>query len=248
MGEVFRAKLEEVGVSSEGLVALGDRPTALKTRVIAQHQQVVRFDREKRGPLPPDAIQTMLRHLSGRLGELNAVIVSDYGKGVVGPELMEALPTLAGANGVLLAVDPKPPNALLYRGVDVITPNVKETEQMTGMPARSDEEAAAAGRALLDRLKTRAILVTRGERGMTLVDRQGGVTHILTAARDVYDVTGAGDTAISALMLAWAAGGDLRDAAELANLAAGIVVGKLGTATVLAGELREAALNGMRPL
>ena len=240
-GDLFRTQLQEIGVPGEGLVEVAERPTAVKTRVIAQHQQVVRFDRERNGPLPSSAVRTMVDRLASRMVSLDAVIVSDYGKGVIGPELMGAVLAAARARRVLVAVDPKPPNALLYRGADVITPNVKETEVMAGMPARSTQEAVAAGRALLERLETRAILVTRGERGMTLVEREGDVTHIPTVARDVFDVTGAGDTAISALTLGWAATKDVKEAAALANLAAGIVVGKLGTATVSAEELREAA-------
>lgn len=244
--ERIRAELGGLGLGDEGLVVVEERPTAVKTRVIAQHQQVVRFDREARGPLAPQATQHLLDRLGARLGSLDAVIVSDYGKGVVCPGLMGPLIASARAAGVLMAVDPKPVNARQYRGVSVVTPNTKETEAMAAAPARSDGEAVAAGRALLDDLATEAILVTRGDRGMTLVERSGDVTHIPTRARDVFDVTGAGDTAISALTLAWAAGADPKQAAAIANLAAGIVVGKLGTAVVSLEELRDAATHGIR--
>ena len=128
-----------------------------------------------------------------------------------------------------------------------MTPNTKETEAMTGLPARTDEEAVAAGHRLVDDLDARAVLVTRGDRGMTLVERSGAVTHIPTRARDVFDVTGAGDTAISVLTLAWAAGADAVEAACLANLAAGVVVGKLGTAVVSPAELDTAVTAGVPP-
>jgi rfaE bifunctional protein kinase chain/domain len=241
--EAIRREVRALGLSCEGLVEVHDRPTALKTRIIAHHQQMVRFDREKRGPLPEQAVHRIRAHLQA-LDGLGAIVVSDYGKGVVDPRLMEPLVRSARAAGTLVCVDPKPQNGSCYIGADAATPNAKEAEAMTGVAAGSDEEAAAAGRELLRRLRARAVLVTRGERGMTLVESGGDVTHIPTLAREVFDVTGAGDTAISAFTLAWAAGGDLKLAARLANVAAGVVVGKLGTSTVSGDELRQAARNG----
>lgn len=241
MAERIRRELADLGIESGGLVTAEDRPTALKTRVIAQHQQVVRFDREKRGPLSAAAVTELGERVAAAVQAADAVVVSDYGKGVVTRALMESLLGAARARGVLVAVDPKPPNAESYRGVDVVTPNTKETEAMTGREARTDEQAVLAGQALLERLEARAILVTRGDRGMTLVEEGGNVTRIPARARDVFDVTGAGDTTIAVLTLARAADASLREAACLANLAAGLVVGKLGTAVVAVEELRRAA-------
>ncbi|MDW7711222.1 MAG: D-glycero-beta-D-manno-heptose-7-phosphate kinase [Deferrisomatales bacterium] len=243
-GVQIRDELGRLGVRAGGLVETDDRPTAVKTRVIAQHQQVVRFDRERRAPLGEEVLSSLRELLVPRLGEVDAVIISDYGKGVVSSTLMGPLIEGARRAGVLLAVDPKPVNVGQYRGVTVLTPNVKETEAMADAPVRSDEEAAAAGRRLLTRLGSRAVLVTRGDRGMTLVEDSGQVAHLPTRARDVFDVTGAGDTAISVLALAWAAGAPPVQAACLANLAAGIVVGKLGTAVASVEELRGAASHG----
>ncbi len=243
MADVLRRELERLGVGMDGLVAAADRPTPVKTRVIAQHQQVVRFDQERRAGLPGDALGRLVAVLEARAAGWDAVIVSDYGKGVVGPALMGPLMAAARARGLWVSVDPKPTHADLYRGAGVITPNTRETEAMTGLPARSDHEAARAGGALRDRLGTQAVLVTRGERGMTLVE-EGRVTHIPTRARDVFDVTGAGDTAVAVLTLARAAGSPLAEAAALANLAGGIVVGKLGTAVVTLEELGTAARDG----
>ncbi|MDF1555584.1 MAG: D-glycero-beta-D-manno-heptose-7-phosphate kinase [Deferrisomatales bacterium] len=233
----LRQELETLGAGQGGLLEVAERPTAVKTRVIAQHQQVVRFDREWRGPLPQDVTRNLLDRLLGGLGALGAVIVSDYGKGVVGPELMTALVEGCRAAGIPLAVDPKPVNAGLYRGVSVMTPNTKETEALVGFSVRTDADAARAGAALLERFAGDAMLVTRGERGMTLVERDREAVHIGTRARDVFDVTGAGDTTIAALALARAAGCSYRDAACLANAAAGLVVAKLGTAVVGLEEL-----------
>ncbi len=240
----LRRELEALGVSPEGLVEVEDRPTAVKTRVVAQHQQVVRFDRERRGRLPEGARGALAARVDRGAASWDAVVVSDYGKGVVEPELMDHLRDAARRHGTWIAVDPVPAHAELYRGVDILTPNVKETEAMTGLPARTDPDVERAGRVLLERLDLGAVLVTRGERGMSLLTREGGCLHIPTRARDVFDVTGAGDTAVAVLALARAAGAGLEEAACLANLAGGIVVGKLGTAVVTAEELEAAARDG----
>lgn len=244
-GKRIRDEIAALGVPEEGLVDVAGRPTAVKTRVIAQHQQVVRFDREGRAPLPTEARAQIEERLRGLLPEVGAVVVSDYGKGLVSRRLVEILLAGARESGTFVAVDPKPVNAACYWGVDAVTPNTKETETMTGLPARTDIEAVGAGESLLEQLETRAVLLTRGERGMTLVRRGEPAVHIPTRARDVYDVTGAGDTTISVLTLARAAGADLAEAACLANLAAGIVVGKLGTAVVTLEELRRATEDGL---
>ncbi len=240
----LRRELEALGVSPEGLVEVEDRPTAVKTRVVAQHQQVVRFDRERRGRLPEGPRGALAARVDRGAPSWDAVVVSDYGKGVVEPELMECLRDAARRHGIWIAVDPVPAHAAWYRGVDILTPNVKETEAMTGLPARTDPEVERAGRVLLERLDLGAVLVTRGERGMTLLPREGECLHIPTRARDVFDVTGAGDTAVAVLALARAAEAGLEEAACLANLAGGIVVGKLGTAVVTAEELEAAARDG----
>ena len=235
--ERLRQELDALGAGRGGLLEVALRPTAMKTRVIAQHQQVVRFDREQRGPLSDAVVRALLDRLLGRLQTLGAVIVSDYGKGVVGKKLMGELTAECRSAKVPLAVDPKPVNATFYHGVSVMTPNTKETETLVGFPVRTDAEAAHAGGVLLDRFAGEAMLVTRGERGMTLVERDGESVHIGTRARDVFDVTGAGDTTIAVLALARAAGCSYREAASLANVAAGLVVAKLGTAVVGLQEL-----------
>ncbi len=238
--EWLRARLAELGVDPDGLVVAEDRPTAVKTRVIAQHQQVVRFDRERRGALAVSTANRLAAVLGAALATADAVIVSDYGKGVVDAPLMDALVPACRARGVFAAVDPKPSNRSCYRGVDLITPNARETEAMVGASVGTDPEAEAAGEALRADLDLGSVLVTRGERGMTLVAGDGPAVHIPARARDVYDVTGAGDTTIAVLTAARAAGAPLAAAACLANLAAGIVVGKLGTAVTTRDELAAA--------
>ncbi|GAB6062328.1 D-glycero-beta-D-manno-heptose-7-phosphate kinase [Deferrisoma palaeochoriense] len=243
--EELAAELGANGLSAEGLVQAPDRPTAVKTRIIARHQQVVRFDRERRGPLPEGARSALGARVDELAPRWDGIVVSDYGKGVVDRELVERLLRWGARTGAWVSVDPKPVNAAAYAGVHAMTPNTKETEAMAGGPAHDDGEAEAAGRALLERLGLRAVVVTRGERGMTVVE-PGRVTHLPTRARDVFDVTGAGDTAIGVFTLAKAAGADVVEAAALANVAAGIVVGKLGTATVSPGEVEEALVAAER--
>lgn len=233
------AELEELlvkaGCGTNGLVADPGLRTTEKTRVIALHQQVVRFDREGGAPISSRAMELLVKAIGEEARGADAIIISDYGKGVV----CDAISAAVRAAGLVCAVDPKPKNFDFYRGATVITPNTKETEEMTGIRPSTGEAALRAGTALMDRLGTESILVTRGEKGMTLVEKNGGYHHIPTRARDVFDVTGAGDTAISIYTLALACGADALEAAVLANLASGIVVGKLGTATVTVAELED---------
>ncbi len=245
MAAQIRQELDALGLSSEGLVEVEDRPTAIKTRVIAQHQQVVRFDRERRGALGVEGRRRLLERLRSLLPTSDAVVVSDYGKGVVDGEIVGAVLEATKRRRGFVAVDPKPPHASCYHGVHVVTPNTKEVEEMTQLPARTDDEAVRAGLELMRKLDTASVLVTRGERGMTLLSRDAPPLHIPTRARDVFDVTGAGDTTISVLTLGRAAGAELTEAACLANLAAGVVVGKLGTAVVTPEELRHATGGGL---
>jgi len=218
-----------------------ERPTTVKTRVIAHHQQIVRTDRESpddvSGSLEADLIARAVAALPGAA----AVVVSDYQKGVVTGSLMRALLPRARRRGIPVLVDPKLRHFALYRGVTLVTPNQLETEQATGVRIRDEADVAEAGRRILATLRCEAALVTRGEHGMSLFRPGRRAVHVPTAAREVFDVTGAGDSVIGTLALALAAGARLEDAARLANLAAGVVVGKLGTATASPDEVLAAA-------
>lgn len=236
--------LKNSGLSGENLVADPSRTTSVKTRVIAQHQQMVRFDREDRSPLSHKITGELCGHIAEAARSAQAVIISDYGKTVVRPEVMEAV----AKTGLSAAVDPKPQNAAFYKGAAVITPNTRETELLSGIRPSTDEAAHRAGLALMEKLSVRSVLVTRGEKGMTLVGEEGAAHHIPTKSRDVFDVTGAGDTSISVYTLALAVGATPVEAASLANLAGGIVVGKLGTATVTVAELEKTLENDRREL
>jgi D-glycero-beta-D-manno-heptose-7-phosphate kinase len=217
------------------------RPTTVKTRIVAHHQQVVRADREQSDDIGPDVEAALLARLRAVLPQVAAVVVSDYQKGVVTPGVMRALRRAARRHRLPLLVDPKVRHLELYRDATLVTPNQLEAEQATGIRIRNLEDLQAAGRRILAAVRCEAALITRGEHGMSLFRAGRRPLHIPTTAREVFDVTGAGDTVIATLALALAARAPLAAAAILANLAAGVVVGKLGTATVSAEELLAAA-------
>ena len=242
MGEEFLALMREVGAPVTGLVR-GDRPTTLKTRVVAQGQQVVRYDREKAGIPSRQTLEGMLDYLAESLSEFDAVIVSDYSKGVVNEQLMIRLHQLLSrerkesGRPLPLIVDPKPANLHRFIGATVITPNNHEAALMSGMNITDEQSLLAAARHIKEEIDCEAVLITRGEAGMALLQGDGDLVTIPTMAKEVYDVTGAGDTVAATLALGLAAGCSMTDAAVLANHAAGIVVGKVGTASVNREEL-----------
>lgn len=233
------------GVPAGRLVRDGAFRTIEKTRVIAEHQQVVRFDREYPALLGPAARRAALAELDEALRDgCEAVILSDYGKGLLEPSSIKAAIALAARRKVPVFVDPKVEHFLHYRGVACLTPNTMEA--FGGLRATPRDGQAAAeelGAAIVRRLGCETLLITQGEHGMTLFSRARGVgpVHIPTRAREVFDVTGAGDTVISTLALAWASGAAPAEAALAANFAAGVVVAKLGTATATPEELLESA-------
>ncbi len=241
--ETGRMLLKELGSkrsSRGGVIIDQDRPTTRKSRVIAHNQQIVRYDVERRGELKPQLQKRILRYVESRLRELSCLVVSDYAKGVVSQTLMSELTRLAALRKIPVIVDPKVEHFGYYKGVTVITPNHLEATQAAGLHGDGDQTIQEAGTTIRQRLGCQAVLVTRGERGMSLFEGEGRSWHIPTKARQVYDVTGAGDTVIGTMALALATGAGMRDAATLANYAAGIVVGMVGTATVSAKELSEA--------
>jgi D-beta-D-heptose 7-phosphate kinase/D-beta-D-heptose 1-phosphate adenosyltransferase len=241
--EVVRM-LRNVGVPTEGLVVEDGRPTTVKTRIIAQNQQVVRYDRELRRPLQESSLQKILEYIEERSTGAGALIISDYAKGVVTPQLMDAIRRLDLPSRIPVIVDPKVQHAELYRGVTLVTPNHHEASRMSGIEIVDADSLMLAGRKLLQNLQCEAVLITRGKDGMALFDQTGEMTAIPTLARRVYDVTGAGDTVIATLALGLLAGLLTTEAALMANIAAGIVVGEVGTAVVTAGRLLEAIQNG----
>jgi D-beta-D-heptose 7-phosphate kinase/D-beta-D-heptose 1-phosphate adenosyltransferase len=240
-GERLRQELTAAGVEGD-LVASGGRPTTVKTRIVAHHQQVVRADREQSDDIPDALERELAARVRRALPGCRAVIVSDYQKGVVTKRVMSAVSALARRRGVPVLVDPKLRHFRLFQRVALITPNQMEAERAAGLRIRTPEDLRAAGARILSLLGCQAVLITRGEHGMSLFQRGRRPVHIPTAAREVFDVTGAGDTVIATLALARCAGAGLTDAARLANLAAGVVVAKLGTATASPAEITAAAV------
>ena len=238
-GRELRGLLEAAGLPADGLLADAGRHTSVKTRLIAQRQQVLRLDAESLGALTPAMAERVEVAFAAALAGAHAAVLSDYGKGVLEGGLAARLIARARAAGVVVLVDPKGCDFGRYAGADHVTPNRRELAEAAGAPADTDAEVEAAARALIARHGFRAVVATRSERGLSVV-RPDRALHAPTQAREVFDVSGAGDTVVATLALALAGGAELEAAAELANAAAGVAVAKLGTAQVTAGELAEA--------
>jgi D-beta-D-heptose 7-phosphate kinase/D-beta-D-heptose 1-phosphate adenosyltransferase len=219
-------------------------PTTVKTRIIARNQQVVRVDREQPAHLTAEQSARMEERLERAVAAVDAVIVADYGKGFLTQPLADCICRVARAHGRILAVDPHPHTSLVWRNATIIKPNRAEAFSAAGVPPSDgshppsqDEALLEAARRLQDQWSPEVLLITLGEQGMLLFDGGGAPLHIPTQAHDVFDVSGAGDTAVAVLALALASGASTEEAADLANRASGIAVGKLGTATVRLSEL-----------
>jgi D-glycero-beta-D-manno-heptose-7-phosphate kinase len=239
MGRKVVHELRAKNVDSEGLVVEEARPTTVKTRVIAHSQQVVRFDRESKGGINGDSEKFILGYVNANPGSISGIVISDYAKGVITQKLVAGLVKFARKNNIPVSVDPKVGHFDYYKGVTVVTPNNLEASQGSGIDITDDAALLSAGKKLMDRFKSDAVLITRGEYGMSLFERGKEPVHIPTVAKDVYDVTGAGDTVIAVFTLALAVGASMHEAALIANHAAGIVVGEVGTATVKPEQLRK---------
>ncbi|HUU42056.1 MAG TPA: D-glycero-beta-D-manno-heptose-7-phosphate kinase [Desulfatiglandales bacterium] len=242
--EIF-SKLKSLDVDINGIIIEQDRPTSVKTRIIAHAQQVVRYDREKKLLLKPKTINRILDFIYGKKEELSGIIVSDYGKGVVSRRLMDRLKGVALECNIPMAVDPNAKNFSLYKGATIITPNHAQAGEIAGLEVLTEGDLIKVGEKLLNNKRFKALLITRGKDGMTLFDGEGSIVHIKSVARKVYDVTGAGDTVIATLMLGISSGLDIKSAAFLSNLAAGIVVGEVGTSTVQIDHLKRLIVDNL---
>ncbi len=247
MGAQIVSELKRMGLRSHGVAVEEGRPTSIKTRVVARNQQIIRYDRETRAEIEPQSVQKMLDFAETAFPEIDAVVISDYGKGLISEPLMKGLRSLMGTTSInpdmVVTVDPKTGNFEHYVGVDVITPNHHEAGQFCGFRIVDEATLKKAGLKMLTALNCRSVLITQGKDGMTLFEREGEVTHIPTVAKKVFDVTGAGDTVISAISLGLAVGMDLKAAAHVANVAAGIVVGEVGTSAAEADVLKNAIMK-----
>jgi rfaE bifunctional protein kinase chain/domain len=235
-GQTLRVMLRAIGASDEGLVAIA-RCTTQKTRILARSQQLVRVDEEDDADLAGADVSQLLARIETMIAVADAVVLEDYNKGVLTPDVITAVLALAGARKVPVVVDPKYRNFFLYRGATIFKPNRRELEAALGAAVDVDHPETLP--ATLQRLGVEHILLTLGERGMVLFSAHGEVARVPTAAREVYDVVGAGDTVTAYLATILAAGGSAAEAAIIANVAAGIEVGKLGAATVSPVELME---------
>lgn len=237
-GARVREVIGELGIADRLLESPG-RVTTVKTRIVAQAQQVVRVDREDDGPLDPGILEHLGETIREILATVDAVVVSDYDKGVLDGDVLGSILPEASRRELPVVIDPKLRNFAHYQPATVITPNQDEAARATASEIRTDEDCAAAARAILGRLATSAVLITRGPRGMLLAERGTEPSFIPAIAREVYDVTGAGDTVTAVLAATLACGASLGAAARLANHAAARVVAKVGTARVTVDELRQ---------
>lgn len=252
--DILLAELRKRKIDVQGIFRQPQRHTTLKTRIIAGHQQVVRVDWEHTDSLPRGLNEKILKFIGKNIDDFDAIVIEDYGKGVINIDLLERLIALAQAHKKIITVDPKEEHFQHYRGVTSITPNRRELENAirnlkikdTSNRFRvnmdklfTDKDIDLAANQILKYLKLESILVTLGEHGMKLFERNGRATHIPTVAQEVFDVSGAGDTVIGAFTLGLSSGGSLLESALIANYAAGIVVGKIGTAVTTRKELSE---------
>ena len=235
-GDRLVEELHRQEISSEGIVRDKGRSTTIKTRIIAHNQQVCRTDREDKTPLSQGTVDQMRSAYQTLLEQVQGMILSDYAKGALSAALVVDLIQEARQAKKFLAVDPKSDDFSVYRGASIVTPNKKEAVRASGVEIVDEASFIQAGEKLLEVIASDYLLITRGEEGMTLFEGKEH-SHIPTVAREVFDVSGAGDTVIASLTLAVAAGASIRDAAILANHAAGVAVGKLGTAAATGEEI-----------
>ncbi len=228
-------------ISTKYIIIDKHRPTILKSRIIAVSQHVVRVDREDKNPIGENLTKKVLPIIKSVIKKVDAVLISDYGKGIVTPKISRTLIAFSKKYKIPVAVDPKGSNYSKYKGATIITPNFAEAEAAAGSRISSEQNLIQAGRKLLKKIKTDYVLITRGRDGMSLFSKEENF-HIRAIPREVFDITGAGDAVIATLTLAISAGASMKDAAILSNYSGAIVVGKIGTAPVKKGEL-EAALE-----
>jgi len=234
------AALRKIGASTAGVFADPGFQTIQKSRIIAHphHQQIVRLDRESRQPVGESTLRKLRDFIAARAADFDALIVSDYGKGAIHDELLAAIAAAASRRKLICVVDPKKENYQRYRFPTLITPNMSEASEASGIPILDEPSLLAAGKKLMRKWRAEAVLITRGAEGMTLFRSHSAVKHFPTDSREVFEVTGAGDTVVAVCALALASGAGYADAAVLANVAAGFVGDEVGTVAVPVAKLR----------
>ncbi len=234
---ILLEELKKKNINTDGVITSEKKPTIQKIRIMGKGQQLIRVDYEDDSEVNQETEKKIFDYVNKIINDVDAIIISDYAKGIVTKDLFNDIMEIAGSK--IIVVDPKTKYSIHYKGVTLVTPNNYEVGVMTNMEIKNEEDMINAGKKLLESLQSN-ILITRGEKGMSLFEKNGSITHIETKAKEVYDVTGAGDTVVAVATLALASKAAVKDAALLANYAAGIVVGKLGTATVTVSELKKA--------
>ena len=240
--KMLLSELQKRDINVDGVFKDGNKPTIQKVRVIGRGQQLLRFDYEKKGYVDNNVESDILNFIEKNIENFDVIAISDYAKGVVTKNLMARLSEICKKNNKLIIVDPKPKHKDFYKNVDLITPNHTEAHEILNVESESDDEIPAIGKKLIDTFNC-PVLMTRGEKGMSLFELNGDITNIPTKAKEVYDVTGAGDTTVATIALSLASGASTKEAATLANYAAGITVGKVGTTTVSIEELENSIEN-----
>lgn len=240
--EILTTELKSRTINTDGLIEDKNRPTIQKVRVVGRGQQLLRFDYEKKGYLDEDKEKKILDFITKRIKDIDAIIISDYAKGTITKNLAEKLIELTNEKKKTIIIDPKPEHKNFYRNATLITPNHKEVSKMLNIEEENGEMIIRKGKNLVEELNT-SIIITRGEKGMTIIEKNLEETNIPTKAKEVFDIIGAGDTVVATLALAMASGATLKEAAILANHAAGITVGKIGTSTVLVEEIKRSIKN-----
>jgi rfaE bifunctional protein kinase chain/domain len=241
-GTLFHRVLKEQNLSSEGIVKDPDRPTTIKTRVIAHGQHVVRIDNESKSDCPEQLEHRLIDAVKYNIQKIDGIVLEDYNKGVFTKNVIAELIAVARKYGKIITVDPKFNNFFEFRHVTVFKPNKKEAEEVMGQKLKTDDAVMRAGKRLQQELAAETVLITRGEEGMSVFEPSGDAFHLASSAENVQDVSGAGDTVISTLTIALASGASVREASTLANCAAGVVVGSVGIVPILPDQLRARAL------
>ena len=236
-GVILKSELDQKGINTNGIILDDSRPTTLKTRVVAQHQQVVRIDKERVEALNSALISRIVNYAKSIINKIDAIVIEDYGKGVITPELLKRIVPLAKQHKKIISVDPKEENLEYYQGITLITPNNHEASKAVGFEIKDNATLKRAGETILKKFKCRIALITLGENGMAVFQKDKKMEQIPTVAQEVFDVSGAGDTVIACYTLALAAGASPVQSAHISNCAAGIVVGKVGIAVVTPDEL-----------
>ena len=239
-GQMIFEKLEDLGIETDGIISEPQRPTTRKTRVIASNQQVLRIDKEIKKNINGKTLEKLVKIIESKIKDADLIILSDYDKGLITRGLVQQIVKLAGKHNVLTIADPKSLNFSKYEQISILTPNRKEASLAANMDIKSEQDLFAAGRKIMDQVKLERLLITCGKDGMVLFEKGKEPCSIESRARQVFDVSGAGDTVISLLGLGLSLGATFKESASIVNAAAGIVVAKVGTTTASIDELKQA--------